>query len=264
MNFQRMIAPAAALALVSTTPAFAAPAEISAKDLAAKLSGLQQDGASYVRLKMEVKSGGGAKSSLQLQIKQRRSGNSTQLVYQVLWPKERAGEAVLLQDTGGKLSGSFFQPPDSVKSLGSSQMKEPLFGSALSYADVLENFFAWENQTTAGVEKINQVSCQVLESRPGKGDKSTAAAVRSWIDTRRMVPMKVEKYTSSGAAYRRIETTQVANDDKNRYIPANLTVTDLEKGTVTEVDGSKLKHGVNYSDAEFTAEGMKNTAPPRS
>ena len=250
------------LAAILFSGVYAADADaISARDLAAKLSGLQQDGSSYVRLKLDVSpSGGVAKFGLQLQIKQRRMGNSTELVYQVLWPKERVGEAVLLKWSGGQASGAVFTPPNTVKTLSASDMKNSLFGSALSYSDVLENFFNWEDQKIVGSEMVGKVSCQILESRAGKG----GSTVRSWIDTRRSVPMKVEKFASSGTAIRRIETTHVVSDDLNRSLPSNLSIQDLKNGTATELDGSKLKHGVKYADSEFTAEGLTNTAVPKS
>ena len=86
---------------------------ISAKDLAANLSSLQ-DGASYVRLRLEVKQPADTtKISLQFQIKERRTRTATDLVYQVLWPKERKGEAVLLHKADGSPpAGSLFIPPD--------------------------------------------------------------------------------------------------------------------------------------------------------
>lgn len=249
-------------AVAIALPASAAePSAISAKDLANKLSALQQDGVSFVRLKLNVKpANGGAKFGLQLQIKQRRTANLTELVYQVLWPKERAGEAVLLRLKGNEFSGSLFTPPNTVKTITPSQMKDSLFGSALSYADVLENFFAWDDQKFLGTEVVDKVNCQILESRAGKG----ATIVRSWVDTRRFVPLRVEKYLASGAAYRRIETAQVVSDDIDRNLPANLTIYDLQKGTTTELDGSKLKHGVKYSDSEFTPEGLMQVAPPKA
>lgn len=251
----------AAAVVMAVSVQAAEPDAVSAKDLAAKLSGLQQDGSSYVRLKLNVQpAGGGAKYGLQLQIKQRRSGNSTEMVYQVLWPKERAGEAVLLKMSGGQASGSVLTLPNTVKSLDSGDMKGPLFGSALSYSDVLENFFAWDDQKIVGTEAVDKVSCQILESRSGKG----GAIVRSWIDTRRLVPMKVEKYASSGNAVRRITTTHVVSDDMNRNLPANLLIEDLKNGGTTDLDGSKLKHGVKYADSEFTAAGLTNLAVPKS
>ncbi len=230
--------------------------EPDAKALAAQLAGLQQDGSSFARVKMDGKTAEGAKFTLQLQIKQRRTAKSTELLYQVLWPKERAGEAVLLKQSGGEMSGTVFIPPDKFQTLTAGQMKEALFGSSLSYADVLENFFTWNSQNIVGTEVLNKVSCQVLESRSG------SAAVRSWIDMKRLVPMRVEKYLPAGTAVRRIETRFVTNDDTNRNIPAKLAIQDLQKGTSTDLEGSKLKHGVTYDNRDFTAEGLKNINPP--
>jgi len=57
----------------------------------------------YVRLRLEIKQPGDTtKISLQLQIKERRTKTASDLVYQVLWPKERKGEGVLLHKTAGR------------------------------------------------------------------------------------------------------------------------------------------------------------------
>lgn len=255
-----MILHAIAASFVSAADT-ATPA-MSSSELAAKLSALQQDGSSHVRLKMEIQ--GATKTVLQLQIKQRRTSSSTDIVYQVLWPKERMGESVLLRKSGNQTAtGSLFVPPDTLRPLDATQMKEPLFGSDLSYADVIENFFAWERQTIVGTEVVDRVSCQILESKPGGGERSSYAVVRSWIDVRRLVPLRVEKYLASGQLARRIDTTRVVTND-GRHLPANLTVSSPQKGSSTELDGSKLKRGVSYADREFTPEGLKEVTTPRS
>ncbi len=251
--------PAAILCCVlgnfSVRAADSAPA-MSAAELAARLSAAQQDGSSYVRLRLDVT--GSTKSALQLQIKQRRTKAASEVVYQVLWPRERKGEAVLLKRIGDRsATGSLFQPPDSVRSLSAEQMSDALFGSDLTYEDVIENFFAWDRQAIVGTEVVDRVSCQILESKPGKGQSSTYGSVRSWVDTRRLVPLRVEKYTPSGKLARRIETTKVANDDIDRFIPANMTVRGRSADSVTELDGSKIKHDVKYTDRDFTPEGIK-------
>ncbi|MEA3209598.1 MAG: hypothetical protein QOE70_2655 [Chthoniobacter sp.] len=232
-----------------------------APELAARLSARQQDGTSLIRLRMEVS--GGAKAVLQLQIKSRASKASTELVYQVLFPKERKGEAVLLRKAGGRLSGTLFTPPDTLRPLTPTQLDEPLFGSDLSYEDVIDNFFAWDQQAIVGTEVVDRVTCSILESKPGKGERSSYSSVRTWVDTRRLVPLRIEKYSGPGRVVRRIETTRVVTDDKGRAIPANLTVRG-PRGTATELDGSRLKHGVTFSDAEFTPEGLKELTAPRA
>lgn len=235
-----------------------APAALSAAELAAKMSSLQKDGSALVKLKLDT---GG--TTTQVQIKQRRSGSSTELVYQVIWPKERMGEGVLLRKGGGSFSGAVRTLPDNVKNLDAGQLKDPLLGSALSYADVVEDFFGWDQQVIVGTEVVDRVSCQILESKPGKGERSPYAAVRTWVDTRRFVPLKIEKYVSGGQPARRITTTRVVTDDMGRHIPANLTIQNLQTGVTTELDGSRLKHGVTFGEQDFTAEGIKNLSAPR-
>jgi len=255
--------------LVSLTfaadPADTGPATISAKDLAAGLAALQE-GSSYVRLRLEVKHPADTtKIGLQLQIKQRSTRTATDLVYQVLWPKERKGEAVLLHKAeGAPPSGSLFIPPDKPRSLGASEFKEALFGSDLSYQDVIENVFAWKDQKIVGTEVLNRVSCLILESRPDKQASSIYGSVRSWIDSRRLVPLRVEKYLPSGQLARRIETTRVATDDKGRFIPADLKVRGPREDSVTDLDGSRIRHDVAYTDRDFTPEGLTEEilAPP--
>ena len=99
--------------IVSADSAEPVGATLSAKDLAASLAAVQE-GSSYVRLRFEVKQPTGTtKISLQLQIKERRTATTADVVYQVLWPKERKGEAVLLhQVDGNSPSGSIYIPPD--------------------------------------------------------------------------------------------------------------------------------------------------------
>jgi hypothetical protein len=238
-----------------------APAALSATDLASRLNAVIQDGNSYVRVRLEVK--GASQDTLQLQIKERRTKNSTDVVYQVLWPKERKGEAVLLRKSGNRsASGVLFVPPDHIRMLAAGDMKEPLFGSDLAYEDVVENFFAWDQQTIVGTEEVDGVTCQILESKPGKNGRSIYGSVRSWIDTRRLVPLRVEKYSSSGQALRRIDTTRVVAVD-GRQIPANLSVRRPGQNSATTLDGSRIKHGVTYTDREFTPDGLKEPALPR-
>ncbi len=253
------------LSVFSVRAADTAPV-LSANDLAARLTTLQQDGASNVRLRMEVRqASSGSKVTLQVQIKQRRTKAGTEVVYQVLWPKERKGEAVLLRKIGDRpASGSLFHPPDTVRPLDSEQMKEALFASDLTYEDVLENFFAWDHQAIIGTEIVDRVNCQILESKPGKGQRSSYASVRTWVDTRRLVPLRVEKYSSPGQLARRIDFTKVVTDDAHRHIPADLTVRSRRQDSVTEFDGSKIKHDVPYNDREFTPEGLKEFPPGTS
>ena len=136
-------------------------------------------------------------------------------------------------------------------------MNEGLFDSDLSYQDAVENFFAWKKQTLIGSETINGVNCQILESKPDSSSVSVYAKVRSWIDPQRFVPLRIEKYSSSGGLVRRIDVTRVARDEKHNPIPASLTVHGPRKNSVTEFNGARIDQDVQFTDADFTAAGFE-------
>jgi hypothetical protein len=59
---------------------------------------------------------------------------------------------------------------------------------------------------------------------------------------------------------RRINTTRILLDG-NESLPADLKVYG-PNGTVTEITGSRIKRSVNYTDTEFTPEGLKQLSGP--
>jgi hypothetical protein len=228
----------------------AAPA-LSATELAARMNALRE-GSALIRTKLEVQSSDGARRVLQLQVKERRTKAATDIVYQVLWPNEHKGEAVILHQAGGTPKGSIIIPRQPVRAITPAQMGEGLFDSDLSYQDAVENFFAWKKQTIVGSEAINNVNCQILESKPEVSSLTIYAKVRSWIDPQRFVPMRIEKYSSSGELLRRIDITRVARDEKHHPIPASLIVHGPRKDSVTEFNGARIDQDVNFTDADFT------------
>jgi hypothetical protein len=201
------------------------------------------------------------RETLQVQVKSMVGAKSAAVLYQVLWPKERKGEGVFLRRSGRSISGATFTPPGTLHTVDSEQLRQPLFGGALSLEDIIDNFFAWDQQTFDGTETINGVHCQILESRSGRS--GSYALVRSWIDSRRLVPLRVEKYSASGHLVRRIDTTRVASDDRGHPIPANLAVHDLRTGAVTDLDGSRIRRDLRFPEAEFTTEALKTVTGPK-
>jgi outer membrane lipoprotein-sorting protein len=247
------------LGALLVSSAIAQDAVPTAKDLAAQLSGNIQDGSSLVRLKMDVRQpAAGGKMVLQLQAKSQRAKGSTDTVYQILWPKERKGEGFLLRKSGGRApTGSVFTLPDSLVPLTAAKMDDGIFGSDLSYEDLVENFLAWENQAIVGAEAVDRVPCQILESKPGGADRSGYAKVRSWIDTKRMLPLRVEKFSGTGKLMKRIDTTKVAKDDTGKSVAASFSIQRPGQDSITEIEGSNIKHDVNFTAADFTPEGLR-------
>jgi hypothetical protein len=237
-------------------PTFAAVAD-PASDLAAAL-GAKEQGSTFVRVRMKI--GSGENQIFQLQIKSRVSDATSDIVYQVLFPKERKGEAVFLHRAGEKFSGTAFAPPNTVRPISSGQMDQPLFGSDLSYQDIIDNPFGWPHQAIVGSATVDKFQCQILESKPRKGHISSYSSVKTWVDPHRLVPLRIEKYDGSGKVLRRINITRVLLDG-NDSLPADLKVYGPH-GTVTEITGAGIKRGVTYPETEFTPEGLKHLAAP--
>ena len=165
---------------------------------------------------------------------------------------------LLKRSAKGGESGSIFAPSGGVKPIG--DLKESLLGGDLSCEDVIDNFYGWSQQALVGTETVEGVNCQVLESKPGKADRSSYGSVKSWIDVRRMVPLRTEKYSESGKLVRRIDTTRVVSEG-GHPIPADLVVHGPHD-SITTLDGSRIRHDVNFSDADLSVEGMKTLALP--
>src|SRR5213596_1047521 len=232
-------------------PSFASAAD-TASELAAKLRA-KQSGSMFVRIRMEI--GSGEKQTLQIQIKSRVSDAGGDIVYQILFPKERKGESVLLHRSGQKFSGTVLKLPDNLKQIGAGEMNQALLGSDLSYEDIIDSPFAWSQQAVVGTENIGRFPCQILESKPGNDHRSSYASVKTWIDSNRMVPLQIEKYDSSGKVVRRINITRMLLNGGDS-LPADLEVTG-PRGSVTHITGSSIKRGLNYADTEFTPENLK-------
>jgi outer membrane lipoprotein-sorting protein len=243
------------LAIAATAIFSSASAQVAvptAKELAKSLSAGIQDGSSLVRVKLQTPTG----TAFQLQIKSRRNGSDTELVYQVLWPKAHKGEGFLLKKLGNHaISGTLLSLPNALKKLTASELKLGIFGSDLSYEDLVEDFYSWGDQSIIGTEDVDHVSCQILESKPGSG-RSNYAKVQSWIDLKRMVPMRIDKYSASGKVIRRILTTRVAKDDNGHQTPASFSVQGAESGSPTLIEGSSSKHDVTFTDADFTPDAI--------
>lgn len=240
------------LGLISLPAQEPAPPALSAPELASQMDAAFQ-GNALIRSQMEIRPPNGGKRVMQLQIKQRRTKSASDLSYRVLWPNEYKDQLVILhQDLPKAPTGFVIAPQQPMRTLTSSQMGDGLLGSDLSYQDAIENVYAWKHQAIVGNELINGVNCQILESKPDSSSVSIYARVRSWIDPRRLVPLRIEKYSTGGELMRRIDITRLARDEKHHPIPAGLTVRSPGRNSATDFNGASINQDVSFTDNDFT------------
>lgn len=231
-----------------------APAEMpSGPQLAERINEANQ-GQIYVRFRMTIHKAGGAEEILQIQMKERRAASGAAVLFQAIFPKELKGAGVLLKGGGGHK----FTPPDQLEKVG--ELGEGLFGSDLTYADILETTYAWGQQEVAGEEVVDGVNCVILESTP-TGSNSLYTKVRSWVDVERLLPLRIEKYNARGIA-RRIDVRKVARDG-SRYVPASFMIRSGGGETTTILEGVRHPVHTEFTEADFAPEALRTITAPR-
>ncbi len=243
-----------AVSVVSTVNA----QQYSADQLIAAVKAGAPEGGVYARLRMEHSIGGAKASVLQVQVKRRPAPDGgTDQLYQLLYPKERKGEGLLIHIEGRKFSGATFSPASGVRNLTGSSADDSMFGTALTIEDLRASFLTWSSQTIVGQEKIGSVPCTIVESKPDSSGKGAICA-RSWIDSARLVTLRVQFFIGgSDKVVKDVETHRVSRGKSGRYLPVSFTVTNHETGASTKVEGVRSDSGIAYTDADFSAEALK-------
>lgn len=224
---------------------------LTAPEFIATVKAAAPKGGVYLRGRMEQTSATG-KTVLQLQIKRRSlADGGSEHLYQLLFPKERKGESLLLHVQGNSFTGSSFVPGKGVTKLTSADRKLKVFGTDMTIDDILTDFLDWPKPEIVAHEKIGTADCSVVLCKEG------SQKVKCWMDEKRYVPMKIEFYNSSDQPTRIVETGKVVRMDSGYFIPVSFTLSTPASGTSTLIEGTRSDAVGNYSDADFTEAAMQ-------
>jgi hypothetical protein len=251
------------IALVFTTAqgVQAEPNQPNANQLIASLKAAKPLGGVYARVRMEQTSPAG-KTVLQVQIKRRTtSKGSSEHLYQVLFPKERKGEALLLRISPKGFTGSSFVPGKGLTALKSGDRRKSLFGTDMTVEDLLADFLDWTQHTAIGHENIGTAACTMIESRPGS-DTRGPSKVLSWIDDKRLAVMRIHIYDGGAQPARTVETEKLIRGDSGYYLPASFTIRTAATGSSTLLEGVRSDSGLTFTDADFTDTAMQVITGP--
>lgn len=258
MNLRSVILLAALLPVI----AIGQGKSYTADQLMGAVKAAKPSGGIYARLRMEHKGADGKQTVLQVQLKRRQTADGTETLYQLLFPKERKGEALLLRVKGGTFSGSVFTPGQGKRALKPGDRSSGIFGTALTIDDAIAEFLGWRHQLI-GKEKEGAVPCTVIESRAPQSSSSDVTRVKSWIDEARLTAMKAEFFKKAGSPARTVLTHKVLRGSSGYFAPVSFTVTDHATGASTKIEGVRSDHDIIYTDADFSEAAMESiTAPP--
>ena len=193
-----------------------------------------------------------------------RSGEEVKLLYQVLWPRELKGAALLVTKSkpGATAKGLLFTPPDKTARLDTSSLRQPFFGTDLTVEDMSDDFLSWPSQRITGEETVEGRACLILESRPGQGRPGDYSLVRSWIDPALPLAVSVEKYGRNSKLMKRVTGQDIRKSPSGHWIAARVVVQPVGKPFRTIIEWSKGKRDVEHPAEIFSLEGIREFAKP--
>lgn len=170
-------------------------------------------------------------------------------------PREKGKKMLKLQD---KLWIYFPEPTDRIITISGHLLKQSVMGSDLSYEDITDNskFSDQYNATVNGVEKIDDYNCYVVELT-AKVENITYFKRKIWVDQKRWLPLKEERYAKSGKPLKRSEVLEVLQIE-NRWYPKRILYRDLlQNGNGTEYVIESIILNPIISESQFTKAALK-------
>jgi hypothetical protein len=247
----------ALLALLLSLCAGAQGADLTAKQLIARVEDAQKSSGFRIRAKLvSSRPDSAAPEVKQLLIRGRQHDGTKQVIYQVLWPKPVAGEALLVETSPQGAVSGLLQSHKGQLTLTPQLMAQPLFNSAIAIEDVAENFWHWPLQELKGEEIVSGRSCTILESHPGSGTATSYSLVRSCVSPELALPLRVEKFGKDGRLRRRFIASKIMKRPHGRWTAAIVTVESADGRARTTLEGSRAERDIEIPADQFTPQAI--------
>lgn len=237
----------------------------SPNDLVERLQTQEQRSSSLrLRARLEVDLPGEENDrAVQLLIKQRQDEKIRQTLLIAMWPRDRKGEALMIQrDDEAEVSGFHFVPPDTSTPLTEDDLGEPLFGTSVRPEDLFESFWDWPRHATVGAMSAGRRDCWIVESY--KYEERRFPAVRSCVGAEEDIPLIIERFNGEGELIARIRAEKLIFREDRGWLPVVLTVETPGTQERATIRFTRSDRDVVYETEEFTPEGVRALSAPRS
>ena len=188
----------AAIATVATTTA-AQTAPAAARQLIARVVEGRADTAFRVHATLtHTTAATNVKLTRQLLITWWQDASSTKMLYQVQWPKEMAGDALMIQTAGNQRLEGFLYQAGRITTLTPAMRSRRVFDSDLRIEDLTSGMWFWPTHTITGQEAVGAYDCTILESRPGPKTPTDYSRVKTWVSPDLGAALRVEQFGRDG------------------------------------------------------------------
>lgn len=241
-----------ALALALAVPALAA--DKTGRDIVDDMvSGISQ-GNMLTQLDMVLIGKGGEKRLRSLRSRMKEVNDQGRSVVTFEAPEEVKGTKFLVIENKGRDDDQFLYLPalKKVRRIASSQRSGSFMGTDFSYYDLETHDVDEGDHTRLPDETIDGHVCYVVETVPKASAGSEYSKVRYWVRQDNKVVVKADIYDKNGAQVKALVADKMEQYKPGKWMPLHLKMTNVQKGTSTEITITKYKFDADISDDYFT------------
>jgi outer membrane lipoprotein-sorting protein len=168
-------------------------------------------------------------------------GEEDEAYVEYLAPAREEGKKML--KTGDKLWIYTPEPNERIISISGHLLRQSVMGSDLSYEDFMENDVLTEayKAEIAGIDTVDNRACYVLNLE-AKTEDVNYYSRKIWVDKKRWLPLKEQRYAKSGKLLKKTEILDVFRV-KERWYPQKIKFKDMlsrGEGTIMTIDSLNL------------------------
>jgi hypothetical protein len=204
----------------------------------------------------------------------------TQILLVVSEPAKTAGTALLIIDRQEDKPEFYVRLPEmkKVKQVRSRRLRGPVLGTDFSYEDLkrLREPLDQTQLELIGTEEVEGRPTWILETIPGKADRSEYSRVLTYVDHASCLPIRIDLFEAGVDGADRLRKRLVAPAEEIRTVrregeaeallPHQFVMHDLRRETQTVVRVERFEVNPNLPAEQFTRAALQDAAasPPDS
>jgi len=201
-------------------------------------------------------------------------GQPTQILLVVSEPAKTAGTALLIIDRQEDKPEFYVRLPEmkKVKQVRSRRLRGPVLGTDFSYEDLkrLREPLDQTQLELIGTEEVEGRPTWILETIPGRDDRSEYSRVLTYVDHASCLPIRIDLFEAGVDGADRLRKRLAAPAEEIRKVrregeaeallPHQFVMHDLRRETQTVVRVERIEVNPNLPAEQFTRAALQNSA----
>ncbi len=139
----------------------------------------------------------------------------------------------------------------------SSQKSNRFVNSDFTYEDMERRPVEDSEHKIAGEDKIGNIDCYILESRPKEGIKSQYSLIKSKVAKKIFVPLYTEYFDKKGKLIKKYRVSKLKKI-QNFWTDTQIVMEDLKKKHKTILKINNIEYNTNLDNSTFTQNNLES------